>query len=103
MRILRTLALILFGALSAFMFCLLMRGEMIPDPYFWIAGLLLSLFLLILAISHTAFCEIYTKEKFEALWIRDRNKQKGLCYHDKPGCYVILIYRFYHFLPFRFG
>lgn len=54
-------------------------------------------------LSRFDLCERYTMKQFEANWIKDRAKQKGFHYHDKPGCYVILIYRFHNLLPFAAG
>ncbi|MBR2677260.1 MAG: GIY-YIG nuclease family protein [Solobacterium sp.] len=71
-------------------------------PAVWILGLILSLLYLIWVISRWNLCERYTMKRFEACWIQDRSRQKGLYYHDRPGCYVILSYRLPHILPFTF-
>ena len=71
----------------------------VANPVLWVAGLILSLTYAVWKLSRLDLCERYTLKQFEANWIRDRQKQKGFHYCDKPGCYAILIYRFPHVLP----
>jgi hypothetical protein len=67
-----------------------------------IAGIVL-LAVIVMALGRWNACERYTQKQFEAGWITDRAKGKGLCYRDRPGCYVILAYRFRPVLPFAMG
>lgn len=69
----------------------------------WLIGIVLLLVLLVKKISGSLFFEEYTVKKFEKHWIADRKKEKGLKYQDRPGCYVILIYRHPRLLPFALG
>ena len=88
--------------LSAAMCFRMTAHASVTMPAVWILGLILSLIYFIWIISRWNLCEHYTMKRFEDSWIQDRSRQKGLYYHDRPGCYVILSYRFPHILPFTF-
>ena len=96
------------GMLGMFVVCSFQCAKRIDrqpveTPVLWIAGLILSLAYMVWKLSRFDLCERYTLKQFEANWIKDRSRQKGFHYHDKPGCYAILIYRFPHVLPFAAG
>ena len=74
-----------------------------PYSYVWIIGTILLLLLILNKVSHANFRESYTYKTFENKWIQNRNKEKGLKYRDKTGCYVIFIYRFPKLLPGNIG
>ena len=103
MRLLRTAVCFLLVLFCGFKCAEIFQGRSVPLSGVWIFGLALSLFLLILSVSGMDLCESYTAERFEEMWIKDRKKEKGLFYRDKPGCYAILIYRFGRILPFQAG
>ena len=82
---------------------LFLQGSPVEHPFLCVSGLIFSLLLTALLVSRMDVVESYTLETFEKRWIQNRKKQKGLAYHDRPGCYVILGYRFRRLLPFHFG
>lgn len=102
-RILMHALMLAGGGLSVFM-CVKMAGHgAVRLPGVWIAGLLVFLLYLLLALSRMSRSERYTMKEFERKWIIDRAHQKGFLYHDKPGCYVIRIYRHKPLLPVAAG
>ena len=101
-RVLRMLFL-LAGMACVLVCCRMVSGKPVEYPQIWIAGLILFLLWIVIQLSRMNACERYTMKKFEDRWIIDRNAKKGLMYQDKPGCYVILIYRHPRFLPITAG
>ena len=75
----------------------------VPYPYLWIAGILCMLAHIVILIRKSDFVESYSAKKFEREWIVSAKQEQGLKYRDKPGCYVIFIYRFPHIMPWNAG
>ena len=101
-RILRLTIRILFlcaGTACLFMCGRMINGDPVRMPGLWIGGLIVLLAWAVFRLSRMHLCERYSMKRFENLWIEDRKTKKGLIYRDKPGCYVILIYRFPPVLP----
>ena len=92
-----------FAGLSVFMCIRMINGLPTAVPWLWLCGLIGLLCVLIIKISQASACERYTMKRFEQQWIVDRRRKKGLIYRDRPGCYVILIYRLPRVLPFTAG
>ncbi|MBQ9328518.1 MAG: GIY-YIG nuclease family protein [Solobacterium sp.] len=102
MRRIRSLLLLCvdgFGLFSAWMCIQMIQKHPVTQPGVFVIGLIVFLSVLVVRMSRLRRSERYTMASFEKKWIIDRSAKKGLRYQDKPGCYVILIYRFPHLLP----